>query len=190
MPPVPRQQRRRKAAVVAAVLLLATITGLNLRAVAQEPSAADVDESLQKAEAVVAQGKNLEQEGTNLEGQEKSTISKQNPDEDEILEREEKVLEDRVRQTEYLLAEQEEVLDKRLSNLEVNKALANRVQKVQEEKESLRLERQRLLNEEQDLRRSEFRLEEEARRLRRDKAIRVFNIVPAFQFLFRASPGA
>ncbi|OLP80918.1 Blue-light photoreceptor [Symbiodinium microadriaticum] len=43
MPPVPRQQRRRKAAVVAAVLLLATITGLNLRAVAQEPSAADVD---------------------------------------------------------------------------------------------------------------------------------------------------
>ncbi|CAE6937899.1 SSP2 [Symbiodinium natans] len=159
--PVPRQQRRRKAAVVAAVLLVATMTGLNLRAVAQEPSGATEDEdNLQRAEAVVKQGLSLEQEGGKLQDEERITIGERNPDKDEILEREEKVLENRVRQTEYLLAEQEEELDKRLSNLGVSKALTDRVKKVQEEKETLRLERQRLVTEEQALRKSEFRLEE------------------------------
>mmetsp|Transcript_102689 Transcript_102689/g.143121 ORF Transcript_102689/g.143121 Transcript_102689/m.143121 type:complete len:194 (+) Transcript_102689:65-646(+) len=174
----PRHAKRRKLASVVLITVLVTFLGLKARSA----EIANYEESLRKAEDAVKMGKSLEEEGGKLQEEERATIGRQELELDVNLERKEAVLEERVRKTERLLQEEEKELDNELPAIE-REAVQEKVKKIKDERQEVEQERQRLSLEEVEIRQSERRIDEEVRRLRRDRALRVFNVLPAFQVL-------
>mmetsp|Transcript_88948 Transcript_88948/g.108808 ORF Transcript_88948/g.108808 Transcript_88948/m.108808 type:complete len:184 (-) Transcript_88948:108-659(-) len=172
--PVPRTAKRRKVAVVAIIAALITFTGLKARSA----EAKNFEESLRKAQDTVKVGKTLEEEGGELEEEERQTVGRQQIDLDVKLERKEALLEQRVKQTEQLLVNEEKELDDELPTVEREAG-----DRIKNERMEVEAERERLRAEELQIRQSERRIGEEVRRLRRDRALRVFNVLPAFQVL-------
>lgn len=117
--------------------------------------------------------------------EERETIGREQIDLDMKLEKKEAVLEERVRRTERLLQQEEKELDDELPAIE-REAGGEKVKQLKDEKLQVEAARERLRAEELEIRQSERRIDEEVRRLRRDRALRVFNVLPAFKVLLGA----
>eukprot|EP00435_Cladocopium_sp_Y103_P059807 s467_g21.t1 len=155
------------------------LIGYNIHSISRNE---DWPESLRKAQDTVKMGKTLEEEGVKVQEEERETIGREQIELDMKLEKKEAVLEERVRRTERLLQQEEKELDDELPAIE-REAAGEKVKQIKNERQEVEAERERLRMEELEIRQSERRIDEEVRRLRRDRALRVFNVLPAFKVL-------
>jgi len=143
------------------------------------------DRVLSQAEQTLKEGKKLEEEGLLLEAQESKVLGQPDIASEELLERKEEKLTQKIRVAEKKILKEEEELELGRSELQTAEELIKKkVLEVEKEKLTLQQEFDRLKKEEEEILASEERLNQDMR-TRRDRAPRVFNIIPALQEIFR-----
>jgi len=171
---------------LASAVAMASVLSSTRKVSAVPKSISQEDKALVQAERTVKQGRKLEEEGLLLEAEESSVLGEKDVSKEEQLERKEERLTLKIKDTERKLLKERADIERGLNDLRTEEELIKKkVEEAEQEQKTLAEEYTRLQLEEEQLLASEDRLNQDIFRQRRDRAPRVFNIIPAMQELFK-----